>query len=330
MSHACHFVSVISYNRPKICPSALWNSNGITFANQNTVGLQPTNIFVDVTDAVYVSSQSLNFVQIWSGGSTIPTRNLSNNCNDKCGLFVTVNGDIYVDNTQTSQVVKWSLNTTNSISVMAAPSTCFSLFVDINNTLYCSIENQHQVVKNFLGNNNPNTFTVVAGTGSPGSTSSMLNYPQGIFVNTNFDLYVADCNNNRIQLFHSGQLNATTVAGNGFSGAINLLCPTGVILDADNYLFIADNRNHRIIGSGPDGFRCVAGCSGIVGSASDQLRRPQSLAFDSFGNLFVADWNNGRIQQFLLDTSSCSMYYNNSLYNSKHRHRNTSSIPLIL
>ncbi len=330
MSHACHFVSVISYNRPKICPSALWNSNGTTFANQNTVGSLPNNIFVDVTDAVYVSTQNLNLVQIWSGGSTTPTRNLSNNCNNICGLFVTGNGDIYANNRPNHQVVKWALNTTNSIIVMNAPSDCFSLFVDINNTLYCSIENQHKVVKNFLGNNNPNTFTVAAGTGSPGSTSNQLNHPEGIFVNTNFDLYVADCNNNRIQLFHSGQLNATTVAGNGFSGAISLQCPTGVILDADNYLFIADNENHRIIGSGPDGFRCVVGCSGTSGSASDQLSYPQSLAFDSSGNLFVVDTNNNRIQQFLLDASSCSMYYNNSLYNSKHRHRNTSGILLIL
>ena len=67
-------------------------------------------------------------------------------------------------------------------------------------------------------------------------------------------------------------------------------------------------NNHRIIGSGPDGFRCVVGCSGISGSASDQLNYPQNLAFDSFGNLFVVDKNNGRIQQFLLVTNSCSKY----------------------
>jgi hypothetical protein len=266
-----------------------------------------------VTNAVYVSTQNLNLVQIWFGGSMIPTRNHSNNCNNICGLFVTVNGDIYVDNGIYSQVVKWALNTANSIIVMNFPSSCFSLFVDINDTLYCSIQSRHQVMKTFLDNNNTNTPTIAAGNGSPGSTSNMLNSPQGIFVNTNFDLYVADCNNNRIQLFYSGQLNATTVAGNGFSGAITLDCPTAVILDVENYLFIVDSNNHRIIGSGPYGFQCVVGCSAISGSASDQLNHPQSLAFDSFGNLFVVDTDNNRVQKFLLNANSCSMYNNNSL-----------------
>ena len=103
-------------------------------------------------------------------------------------------------------------------------------------------------------------------------------------------------------------MNAITVAGQGAPGTITLYHPTDVILDADGYLFIADGNNHRIIGSGPDGFGCVVGCSTSAGSGSDQLNYPQNLAFDSLGNLFVVDKNNSRIQQFLLATRSCSKY----------------------
>jgi hypothetical protein len=166
----------------------------------------------------------------------------------------------------------------------------------------------HEVVKIWLGDSTT-TWTTVAGTGSYGSTASMLYYPQGIFIDINFDLYVADSNNNRIQLFQLGQSNALTVAGNGASGTITLNNPTGVVLDADKYLFIADRSNNRIVASGPNGFRCIVGCSGY-GSASNQLLNPYSMAFDSYGNIFVVDSSNSRIQKFVLATNSCGKYNN--------------------
>ena len=142
------------------------------------------------------------------------------------------------------------------------------------------------------------------GTGICGTTSNMLCYPNGIFVHINFDLYVTDCNNNRVQLFKSGQLNATTIAGSGASGTIILSCPNGVVLDGDDHLFIVDGNNHRIVGSDANGFRCVVGCSG-GGSAADQLLGPWSVSFDSYGNMFVTDYGNNRIQKFVLSFNSC-------------------------
>ena len=134
----------------------------------------------------------------------------------------------------------------------------------------------------------------------------MLNNPRGIFVNTNFDLYVADRENHRIQRFPVGQYNGITMAGRGAAGTIDLHQPTGVFLDEDHYLFIVDSDNDRIIGSGPDGFRCVVGCSGTYGPASYQLGDPIYMAFDSYGNLYTTDNYNDRVQYFFLSTNSCS------------------------
>lgn len=128
-----------------------------------------------------------------------------------------------------------------------------------------------------------NELTIVAGTGCAGSTAHMLSSPVGIFVTINMNLYVADCGNDRVQLFPSGQMNGITVAGNGSSRTIALRCPTGIVLDADGYLFIADRGYHRIVGSGPDGFRCVVACSGVFGPAPDQLNNPQTMSFDRDG-----------------------------------------------
>ena len=134
----------------------------------------------------------------------------------------------------------------------------------------------------------------------------MLNVPRGICVAINFDLYVADCNNHRVQLFRSGTLNGKTVAGSGAPGTIQLYYPAAVMLDAEGYLFIADWYNFRIVGSGSNGFRCVVGCTGVKGSASNQLSAPTSMAFDRDGNIFVVDMDNNRVQKFLLSSNACS------------------------
>ena len=115
--------------------------------------------------------------------------------------------------------------------------------------------------------------------------------------------------NNRVQMFQPGELNGITVAGSGsLNTTIILDNPTSVILDADGYLFIMDKSNYRIVGSGPYGFRCLVGCSTGQGSASNQLSTVFSISFDSYGNIYVADFGNKRIQKFLLVANSCGKY----------------------
>ncbi|CAF4433853.1 unnamed protein product, partial [Adineta steineri] len=130
--------------------------------------------------------------------------------------------------------------------------------------------NSHQVVKKWL-NDNVLTSTMVAGTGTAGSTATTLNKPIGIFVDAQVNLYVADSLNNRVQMFAVGQSTGITVAGASASGTITLNNPYGITLDGNGYLFIADCYNHRIVGSGPNGFRCLFGCTTIAGSSSSQL-----------------------------------------------------------
>ena len=136
----------------------------------------------------------------------------------------------------------------------------------------------------------------------------MLNKPQGIFVDKNLNLYVADCLNDRIQLILPGQLNGTTLAINGSNGTFTLACPTDIALDMDDYLFITDALNNRILGLGPFGFRCIVGCTGTTGVASYQLDHPHSLSFDSKGNLFVIEYSNNRLQKFFLSSNSCGKF----------------------
>ncbi|UJR09103.1 hypothetical protein I4U23_013350 [Adineta vaga] len=190
---------------------------------------------------------------------------------------------------------------------MKVNGSCYGLFVDSNNSLYCSLRDIHQVVQVSL-NNGTTIPWVILGNGSAGSSSNMLSFPQGIYVDINMQLYVADCGNDRIQRMSTiGQMSAETVVGNGSSsGDMTLRCPSGVVMDKSGYLFIVDSYNHRIIGSGPYGFRCIVGCNGISGSSASQLSFPQSMAFDSYGNIYVTDRNNSRIQMFSAQKTNCS------------------------
>jgi hypothetical protein len=279
------------------------------------VGSQPIGIFVSINNTIYVTATNLNKMLEWTEGANTLSRNISAGLNGPCGIFATINGDVYVDNGAVNhRVDKWSWNATSSIVVMNVTSRCFSLFVDINDTLYCSNDGEFKVVKMSL-NDGSNTVTIAAGTGVQGSQPDMLYYPNGIFVDMTFNLYVADWGNNRVQLFQPGQLNGTTLAGNGASGSIALSGPSGVVLDADENLFITDCGNTRIISSSPSGFQCLLGCSGGSGSAANQLNHPYSLSFDSYGNLFVVDSNNNRIQKFLLATNSCGKCFISYLRN---------------
>ncbi|CAF0727312.1 unnamed protein product [Adineta steineri] len=303
-----------SFNQPKFCPTPDWNPYGITFANETAIGKMRFSVgfFISTNNTVYTVNEEKKQILMWISNSINANKIISTNFQESRSIFITNNGDIYYDNgdiyysngPRNGRVDKWISNTDTHVKVMDVNSSCFGLFVDINNTLYCSMNFNHKIVKRWL-NNSEMISTTAAGSGISGSASNQLSRPMGIFVDVNFDLYVADCNNNRIQLFKSGKLNGTTIVGKGSSSNNNSLrCPSGIVLDADKYLFIVDRWNNRIIRSGSNDIRCIIGC-GREGSQSHQLNDPVTLSFDSYGNIFITDIFNDRIQKFNFLLNSC-------------------------
>jgi len=304
--------ATFSFNQPRFRINATWNSIAMTFANQSFVGANPYGIFVNSNNSIYIPNRETGQIHIWLNENHLnPTKTIEGNLFESFSLFVTMNGDIYVDNGPANgRVNKWIRENETWISVMNVTSYCYDLFVDIYENLYCSLHNNHRVDKKWSNG----TTTIVAGRGVQGLSSDMLNGPVGIFVDINFDLYVADYENHRIQLFYLNQRNGITVAGKTSTNlTIELNHPTGVVLDGDQYLFIVDQGNHRIIDSDENGFHCIFGCSG-GGSTNNKLFYPISMSFDSYGNIYVTDQYNNRVQKISLSKKSDRKYENCSIF----------------
>lgn len=299
---------VVPLNQPKFCPTASWDSNAITFADQGIVGSAVHVIFVDVNNTIYVPHSGSRQILMWQNDDSTRTKIISSPSYSPSSIFVTVNGDIYIDSGFFHlSIHRYVPDLDSFFTVMRVNSSCHGLFIDIKHMLYCSMHDRSQVVKRSLLNISM-PWIIAAGVGSEGRASHQLYYPNGIFVDTNFDLYVADTLNDRIQLFRSGHLDGITVVGNGSVNPTIFLEKTrSVVLDAHKYMFIVDTGNNRIVASGPQGFRCLFGCHGR-GSRSTQLNRPVALSFDSFGNLFVVDSGNSRIQKISFIKKSCGKF----------------------
>ena len=287
----------ISYNQPKFSVDACWNPNATTIADVNDVGSEPWGLFVDVNNNLYVASQVWHRVFVWRDGSAQPSRDISLSSSFPLSVFATSNGDIYVDNKSNGRrVERWTLDNRASVAIENTPGKCFGLFVDQNDSIYCSLGDFHRVIR--AAKNEPNRSVTIAGNGSNGSVSNMLNEPNGIFVDLNFTLFVADCRNHRVQRFFLNERNGHTVVGSGSSHSITLSCPRSVVIDGDGYLFVADTWNHRLIRGSAEGYACIVGCSGSSGSGAHQFQVPIHMSFDADGNIYVVDHNNHRIQKF--------------------------------
>ena len=217
-------LSAVSYNRPKFSHNALWNSDAITVINFTALSRKPTRIFINNENRWYTVDDGNGQVLSWSEGGI----NLTTAAQGAYGIFVSPDKSVYTYDDYKKQIGIWPANGTSSYPIMFISQPCRGLFVDTNNSLYCSVTEMNQVVTKSLYDAT-NTITTVAGTGCGGSASDMLNSPNGIFVDLNFSLFVADTGNDRVQRFTPGQMNASTVAGSVASGTITLHAPTDVI-----------------------------------------------------------------------------------------------------
>ena len=164
--------------------------------------------------------------------------------------------------------------------------------------------------------------TTLAGlAGSPGSvngtnSAARFNYPGGVAVDSNGNIYVADTGNHTIREVTPVGTNwvVTTLAGlagspggaDGTNSAARFRYPGTVTADTNGNLFVADCYNYTIRKMTPVGTNWVvttlAGLAGSPGSvdgtgSAARFSGPNGVVMDSAGNLYVPDQMNNNIRE---------------------------------
>ncbi len=171
-----------------------------------------------------------------------------------------------------------------------------------------------------------NFTTGSANAGGVGANG--LNSPQGVAVDTNGNLYVADVGNNRALIFFTpipmssvsgapenfGDATADLVFGQaGFTGAAcnrggssgnTTLCTApfigvGIALDGAGNLYLADTENNRALEiNGPFGFGQTNNLAANLVFQGNSLVSPSGVAVDSAGNFYVSSEQHNQVYEY--------------------------------
>ena len=236
-------VQDLPFNQPKFCSNRTWDPNGITVANLNTFAFTPLDIFITTNNSIYLSSQFQRYILFFTNPNSSFVNNISLNSIEVFSIFVTENNFIYYSTE--NGINKLSSDLTNETSVMNTCSVCYGIFIDIQKNIYCSLQYLHKVIRKSL-TNHLDLVEIVGGTGSNGSTSYMLNGPYGIFVDTNFDLYVVDFGHDRIVGNGPNGFQCIVGCNGAGSAADQLHGPRSIAFDASGNIFVVDYYNKRV------------------------------------------------------------------------------------
>jgi len=157
----------------------------------------------------------------------------------------------------------------------------------------------------------------IAGDGGP-AVAAQLGNPEAITFDYAGNLYIADpaalcvrkidTSGMISTVVGSGAFGMGTAGDGGLATAAELQLPNSMAADGLGNLYIADTHNHAIRKITADGvIRTIAGQNvGIYGgdggpATKAWLYSPQNVAFDTSGNIYIADQGNNRIRKISSD-----------------------------
>jgi hypothetical protein len=301
--------------------TAGWQANATTVAGSasgsgSSASLlnAPNGLYVDASGNLYIADASNNRVQKWAPGATSGTTvagqggygTSANQLAYPTGVYVDASNNIYIADDNNQRIQEYTYGATTGTTVAGTSSSAGGATTQLNSPNGVYVDGSGNIYIADAYNNRLQVWTAGSTSGATviggyGSSSTQLAYPTGIFQDANGNNYIADLNNQRIQKVAPGSGSATTVAGTTGSaggGSTQLSNPTGVYVDGNGYIYIADSYNNRVQQWAPGATSGITiGGTGGYGNGANQLAYPTGVYLDPSGNMYIADKNNNRIQE---------------------------------
>lgn len=214
--------------------------------------------------------------------------------------------------------------TCGAMSVSGPTSPIVVAPIIVNASVPCSVTATNLVGSSVASaTQNAQVFTylihTIAGNGTFGfsgdggqAINALLRNPSGIIFDPAGNLIVSDFSNHRLRKITPAGV-ITTIAGTGVSGSTGdggqatsaqLNSPVSAIFDTAGNLYVSEFQGSRIRKITPAGIISTVAGTGVAGSSGDgglatsaQLFQPLGLAFDSTGNLYIAERQGGRVRK---------------------------------
>lgn len=162
----------------------------------------------------------------------------------------------------------------------------FGLYLDWENTLYIT-DGYNSRIQKYTKDASFGETVAGQSSGINGSEAAYLNYPRDVQVDIDGNIYVADSQNNRIQLWKKGATKGVTIAGKGLfnNSTEQIFTPYGMKRHpVSNAIYVTDYLKNRILYFAPGN---TFGIVAIESGNNNQLFGPMGFCIDVNSNSFL-------------------------------------------
>lgn len=238
-----------------------------------------------------------------------------------CAIAVDNNGNVFVADRLNNRIRKITpagvvttfagsgvagyLDDTGTAAQFDSP---MGIAVDLSGNIFVADTYNHRIRKI----SSSGVVTTVAGSTSGFAdgvgTAAQFYYPEGVAVDNNGNLFVADGGNHRIRKISSNGT-VTSLAGNssfGYADGVGELAqfwtPIGIAIDAAGNVIVAEKQGNRIRKVTQSGVVTTVAGNGNNGYVDGvgieaEFRAPFGVDLDETGNIYVTDGSNHRIRK---------------------------------